>query len=91
MTTVKYEGSIPATLRKYADKHSHQIAEISYGSGYCTDSGNAYDVLLRSGWCDGFDPLGACHTLIEPTVQDILSALRAVRVCSCEECKRDLA
>ena len=88
-TKVEYAGTIPATLRKYCDKHSHQIAEVAYGSGYATDSGFAYDVMLRSGWCDGSDPLGSCHTLIETTMSAMLSALRGIRKCDCVDCQTE--
>jgi len=27
--TVKYDGSVPKTLRTYCDKHAHQISEVA--------------------------------------------------------------
>lgn len=83
---IKYEGVIPATLRRYCDRHRHQIAAVAAGGGYATDSGFAYDVMLRDGWCDGSDPFGSCHTLIEATLKEILSALRGIRQCECDDC-----
>lgn len=85
--TVRYIGNVPKTLRTYADKHAHQIAEISAGDGYTTESGFAYDVLLRAGWQDSSNP--TCHTIIEPTVREVLSALRYVTTCDCDdECRQ---
>lgn len=78
----------PATLRRWIDAHPLIVAEFDCGDGYSTDSGFAYDILLRAGWsmCDDY-----VHTLIEPTVKDMLRQLRAVRPCDCDECKRILA
>jgi len=84
MQTIKYEGRIPNSLRTYCDRHRHQIAEVSYGSGYCTNSGMAYDVLLRSGWNDYYNP--TCHTIIEDTLKDVLGVLKDVAPCECKEC-----
>lgn len=82
--TVKYEGRIPKTLRAYADRHAHQIVEISYDGGFCTDSGYAYDVLLRPGW-----QWEGGHTIIEPTIAATIGQLRMITPCdeSCDYCK----
>jgi hypothetical protein len=83
---VRYTGPIPARLRAFCDRHAHQIAEVHAGDGYCTESGFAYDVLLKTGWCDYCNP--TCHTIIEPTLADVLAVLRGVEPCECdEECR----
>jgi hypothetical protein len=82
---VRYEGRIPQSLRDYCDAHAHQIVEVSVGSGYATESGRAYDVLLRAGWSAYDDTV---HTVIEPTVAAVLTQLRGVSRCNCDDyCK----
>ena len=53
------------------------------GEGYATDSGFAYDILLRRGWRMSDDWV---HILIEPTVKDMLRQLRSVTACDCRDC-----
>lgn len=81
---VRYDGRASKTLRDYADRHADKIVEVYGGSGYSTDSGLAWDILLRPGWslCDD-----AVHTLIEPTVETMLAQLRAITQCDCDNCK----
>lgn len=85
---VKYEGKVPKTLRAFCDKNADKIVEVSAGTGYATDSGFAYDVLLRAGWGAYGDP---CHTVIEGTVMDTLRVLRGLEPCNCEDCEKDIA
>lgn len=85
---VKYCKPAPVTLRRWLDANTDKVVEFDCGGGYGTDNGFAYDVLLRSGWsmCDD-----AVHTLIEPTVKDMLSQLRSTKRCDCESCKEESA
>ena len=85
---VHYCKPAPATLKRWLDVNADKVKEFDAGGGYSTDSGFAYDVLLRAGWRRGDDWV---HTLIEPTVKDMLSQLRAVVRCECDECKRLVA
>ncbi|WP_038215289.1 MULTISPECIES: hypothetical protein [Xenophilus] len=89
--SVRYSGDTPpATLRAWCDAHADRVFELHAGGGYCTErpDGFAYDVLLRPGWCMSDD---CCHTLIEPTVADMLRQLRAIVPCDCEDCMTALA
>jgi hypothetical protein len=81
--TVKYEGNIPKNLRAWCDKHPERVTEVSQGGGYNTDSGMAYDVLLRRHWGRSD---GDGHTIIESTAKDTLAELRAAKPCTCEDC-----
>lgn len=88
MTTtmqVRYEGPVPKTLRAWCDRNAEKVAEVSAGTGYCTDDddGFAYDVMLRDGWRVRDDLL---HGVIEPTVQKTLEILREVVPCDCDGC-----
>lgn len=88
--TVKYCKPAPATLRRWIEANPEKVYEFDSGGGYSTDSnsGFAYDILLRAGWrmCDDH-----VHTLIEPTVKDMLAQLRSVVPCDCDECKQMIA
>lgn len=79
------EGRIPKTLRRWLDRNSEKVAAVSHGGGYCTDSGDAYDVLMEPGWRvqDGM------HTIIEATVSDTLAKLRTAEPCDCADCRRE--
>ncbi|MDN8617162.1 hypothetical protein [Variovorax ginsengisoli] len=72
---VRYCTDPPATLRRWCDAHAHQIEEFDSGDGYATDSGFAYDIMLRRGWPMSDDWV---HILIEPTVKDMLRQLRSI-------------
>ena len=82
--TVRYEGPVPQSLRKWCDQHADKVYEVHAGGGYCTDSGFAYDIALRNGWRDGGDYV---HSIIEPNVKEALSKLRGVVPCDCRACK----
>ncbi len=82
--TVKYEGRIPKLLRRYADKHAHQFAEVTWSSGYCSDRGGAYDAFLRNGWRMHDDYV---HTLINETAAGLLAEMKAIVPCDCEDCR----
>lgn len=91
MTTnfaVRYCKPAPATLKRWLDAHADKVDEFDCGGGYGTESGFAYDILLRAGWRMGDDFV---HTLIESTVRDMLDRLKAVVPCDCDECKAMLA
>lgn len=81
---VRYCNDAPATLRRWIDAHPHIVQEFDCGDGYATDSGFAYDILLRPGYRMGDDFV---HTLIEPTVALMLRQLRGVATCDCDECR----
>ena len=82
---MKISSSIPKTLRDWCKAHPDKIRDIDFGGGYYTDraTDTAYDVLLARGWCY---PEPGCHTIIEPTVRDMLRALRAIAPCDCPDC-----
>jgi len=80
---VKYCKPAPATLKRWIDAHPEKVYEFDCGDGFATESGFAYDILLRAGWRMADDYV---HTLIEPTVFSMLAQLRAVVPCDCEEC-----
>lgn len=83
---VRYRKPAPATLKRWIDEHPDKVYEFDCGGGYATESrsGFAYDVLLRAGWRRGDDYV---HTLIEETVKGMLTQLRAVVPCDCDECR----
>ncbi|CAH2810716.1 MAG: hypothetical protein CBARDCOR_6844 [uncultured Caballeronia sp.] len=83
---VRYCKQAPATLRRWIDAHPHIVAEFDVGEGYCSGrvDGFAYDILLRPGWRMHDDFV---HTLIEPTVDQMLSQLRSVVQCDCDQCR----
>jgi hypothetical protein len=80
---VRYCSDPPKTLRTWCDAHAHQVEEFDSGDGYATESGFAYDILLRRGWRMGDD---CVHILIEPTVKDMLRQLRSIAECDCSDC-----
>jgi hypothetical protein len=84
--TVKFCKPAPKTLKAWIDKHPEKIAEFDCGRGYCFGGDNdfAYDILLAPGWRMEDD---CVHTLIEPTVKDMLRQLRSVVRCDCAECE----
>lgn len=91
LLAVKYSGEKPpAILRRWCDTHADRVYELHCGGGYSTDrpDGFANDVLLRPGWSMSDD---ACHTLIEPTVADMLRQLRTIARCDCKDCREALA
>lgn len=84
----RYEGRIPKTLRDYIEKHcADKVVEVEHGGGYTTESGTAYDVLLVPGWSVG-PAYDWSHTIIEPTVRDVIAQLRTLQPChDDDECK----
>lgn len=87
---VKYCHPAPVSLRRWIDAHPDKVQEFDCGGGYSTDTpdGFAYDILLRAGWRKGDDFV---HTLIEPTVKGMLTELKAVVECDCDECRELIA
>jgi hypothetical protein len=87
---VKYCKPAPVTLKRWIDAHPERVSEFTYGFGYATNDnvGFAYDIVLRAGWRRGDDYV---HTLIEETVQAMLTRLRGVVPCDCDECRRMIA
>jgi hypothetical protein len=87
---VKYCKPAPKTLRAWIDANPEKVAEFDCGGGYCFGDGRGfgYDILLAPGWrmCDD-----TVHTLIEPTVKQMLAQLRSVVPCDCDECKEMIA
>lgn len=82
--TVHFESSLPSRkVREYCEAHPERVAAICYDSGYATESGFAYDVMLRKGWSKSDD---AVHTLIEQTASEILRELKNASPCDCERC-----
>jgi hypothetical protein len=83
---VRYCKPAPITLKRWLDANADKVEEFDKGHGYCGDRGHdfAYDILLRAGWrmCDDY-----VHTLIEQTVADMLSQLRSIVPCDCDECQ----
>jgi hypothetical protein len=85
---VKYCKPAPATLKRWIDKNADKVIEFDSGFGYGTDSGFAYDIFLAPGWRQGDDFV---HTIIEETVFTMMSQLRNIVACDCDECKEALA
>jgi hypothetical protein len=85
---VKYEGSVPKTLRAFCDRNAGKVKDVLAGGGYNTDSGFGYDVSLRAGWRKGDERV---HTIVEQIIADMLSRLRCVVPCDCDDCARKLA
>lgn len=83
--TVRYEGPVPATLRKFADKHAHMIYEISAGGGWNTRTGFGYDIAYRNGFGSGSDCI---HSDLAETVKEAISYIKAAGPCDCEACKK---
>jgi hypothetical protein len=77
----------PKTLRAWCEKNTDKVQDVDCGDGFDTDSGFAYDVMLRSGWCDSFNP--TCHIIKEPTVRALLLRLRSVERCVCADCLKE--
>lgn len=82
---MKIKAGAPKTLRAYCEAHVDQISEVDFGSGYATDTGFAYDILLAPGWRAYGDFV---HTVIEPTVARTLTCLRSIEPCDCEDCRK---
>jgi hypothetical protein len=88
--TVTYEGRVPKTLRDWIEKHAaDKVYDVDHGGGFCTDSGMAYDVGIRNGWRVTYPD--RMHTVIEPTVRDVIASLRTLEPCDCEQCRIGLA
>lgn len=84
MHEVKFIGRIPQTLRTWCIRNADKVEEVEYSGGYsCSDSGMAYDVWLRRGWRWRHDTV---HSIIEPTIADVLRKLRDLVPCDCVEC-----
>lgn len=81
---VKYLSTAPKTLRKRLDANADKVCEFDSGSGYTTESGFAYDILLREGWQVAGE---FSHTINEETVADVLLKLALVVPCDCKECR----
>jgi hypothetical protein len=77
------QANIPKGLRKALAKYEHAISTVDYGGGYCTESGTAYEVCLKDGWC--FDP--AEHIAIEQTARDMGRRLSDIGPCQCQQCQ----
>jgi hypothetical protein len=84
--TAKFCKPAPKTLKAWIDKHPDRVAEFDCGYGYSFGGDNdfGYDILLAPGWRMDDDYV---HTLIEPTVADMLKRLRSIVRCDCAECK----
>lgn len=82
VATVKYEGRVPKTLRAFCDRHSDAIAEVDYSGGFSFENrdGMGYDVLLRPGYCVTFYG-DTMHTIVEPTVANVIAVLRTIEAC----------
>ena len=75
---------IPAAIMRHSDK----IQAIDYGSGFCTESGNAWDILLVPGW----SAYGDCvHVVIEQTASEAAAILADAQPCNCEDCEKEKA
>ena len=83
---VRYESRIPQSLKAWIERNKEKVFAVDYASGFNTDSGWAYDILLRNGWSVQGEAL---HTIIEPTIKDTLAKLRGVERCDCEQCQND--
>lgn len=84
MTPIKYESAnIPKTMRALLERHADKVKAVDFGGGFCTDSGNAYDVVLRPGWVVKDD---GTHGIIEPTISDVRDKLSMVIRCACKGC-----
>lgn len=79
---IKFCKPAPKTIRAWIEKNPEKVTEFDCGGGY--SNGFAYDILLAPGWRKGDDHV---HTLICDTVKEMLSELRAVVPCDCDECK----
>lgn len=82
---MKIETPLPSkTLRAYLEKHPEPVAAISYGSGFDTPSGKAYDVLIASGWSISLygDHM---HTIIEAKASDVIAQLKTAVYCGCNK------
>ena len=84
-TAVKYEGSVPATLRAFADKHAEKVYEVSAGGGWNTRTGFGYDIVYRNGYACGDDVV---HSDLAETVKEAIGKIRAAGPCECDACKR---
>jgi hypothetical protein len=76
--TVKYEGGVPKTLRRWCDKHSKIVQAIGPLSGQ-----PGFDALLRPGWRKHDDLV---HSIMESTASATLNGLRFAVKCDCSEC-----
>lgn len=76
-----FYGNVPASLRRWCDKHPGRVVDIDRDDGYTTTSGMAYDILLAPGWiCDG------THIIIAETVREALNRLSEIQPCDCTDC-----
>ena len=83
---VRFEGRVPATLRNWIAKHAaDKVYKVHHGGGFTTDSGIAYDVGINNGWCVTYPDRN--HTVIEPTVRDVIDCLKTLERCDCDQCQ----
>lgn len=67
----------PSKLTRWIKNHPGIVHEVDYGSGFGTESGYAYDILLCGGWCT----VDGEHTIIEETEREAIAVLNGVRPC----------
>ena len=81
---VKFEGAVPATLRKVAVTHAAVVQEVTGKGILFTDM---YDCSYRAGWCSSSDPVGVVHSDSGTTVAELAGRIRTARRCDCVECR----
>lgn len=72
--------TIPATLRRYADKIQSIDDERSVQNGYW--------VNLNAGW---IDTESGCHCIHEDTLYACATRFHFVKPCACEDCQKSFA
>lgn len=80
---VKFEGTIPATLRKAAETHADRVVEVT-GKGILYP--DMYDCAYRAGWKSSSDTMGAVHSDCGATVRELSSLIRNAIPCDCKDC-----
>ncbi len=68
--TVKYEGAIPETLKRWCDRHADRVEEVN------RDDDGLW-VYLRFPW---WSPTMESHTIHEGSARDCLAELRSVEI-----------
>jgi uncharacterized protein (DUF4415 family) len=84
-------SNVPKTLKTWIEKHAADaVYDVDFGGGFSTESGNAYDVGIRNGWRVNVSG-DWMHTIIEPTIKDVIDILKTLERCSCKDCIQGLA
>jgi len=55
-----------------------------YDGGFSTESGKAYELILKPGFCDAH----GSHTIFGDTVALVRERMAGIKACACKECSK---